>query len=270
MAIGVQNTSSALLALQTLNRLNDASQSGQADAAEPAAEASAASPSVLPAAGAQALSADSLGAVTASLDRASSITDAALSTGQSISDLLSQMKALVSAGDGGATSGADANNGLSSLLSQVSAAVSGAGFDGVNLLDGSAGASVTVGAGTSGALTLATQNLSLGGSVITVSANADVSTQTAAASVLNDINTSIANLDGALGQIGVQARQIQAHASFVSRLSDVLAQGANAATAPPTSADGARLMALQVQQQLASQGGAIASANPQVLLSLFK
>jgi flagellin len=152
----------------------------------------------------------------------------------------------------------------------LSATVSGAGFDGVNLLDGSSGSSVTVGAGSSGAVTLNAQNLSLGGPVITVGADATATTQTAAATVLNDIETSIANLSAALDQIGNQSQQLQAHASFVSRLSDVVAQGAGSSTSAPTSADGARLMALQIQQQLAAQGGSIANSNPQVLLSLFK
>ncbi len=269
MAIGVQNTSAALLALQTLNRLNDPSQNSQAGAAAPLGQGSDASPSVIADSGAQALSADSLGAVTASLDKAASITDAALSAGQSVSDLLSQMKALVGATDG-STPAAGAGGDFASLLQQLSATVSGAGFDGVNLLDGSAGPSVTVGSGSGAAVTLATQNLSLGGPVITLDANASVTTQTAAANVLTSIDASLANLGAALGQIGDQANQIQAHAGFVSRLSDVLSLSADPNAAPPTSADGARLMALQVQQQLAAQGGSIANANAQVVLSLFK
>jgi len=119
-------------------------------------------------------------------------------------------------------------------------------------------------------VTLATENLSLGGPVITVSADASVSTQTAATGVLNSIDASLANLSAALDQIGSQANQIQAHAGFVSRLSQVLASSSDPNIAPPTSADGARLMALQVQQQLAVQGGPIANANSQVVLSLFK
>jgi len=270
MAIGVQNTSAALLALQTLNRLNDPSQSNQTAAAASLGSGSDATPSVLADSGTQALSADSLGAVTAGLDKAASITDAALTAGQSVSDLLSQMKTLAGAVSDGATPGAGATSDFAGLLQQLGAAVSNAGFDGVNLLDGSAGSSVTIGAGSGGAVTLATENLSLGGPVITLAANASVSTQTAAAGVLSAIDASQANLGQALGQIGDQADQIQAHAGFVSRLSDVLALSSDPTIAPPTSADGARLMALQVQQQLALHGGSIANANSQVVLSLFK
>ncbi len=256
MAIGVQTTNTALLALQTLNRLNDASQSGQAAGPAPSDGGMDTSGSVVADASAQALSLDHLGAVTSGLDRASSITDAALAAGQTVADLLEQMKAL--AGGGSQTD-------LAALLSRVSAAVSGAGFDGVNLLDGSAGASVTVGSGSGGAVTLAAYDLTLGGPLITV----DSTTQNTSADLMAGVDASIANVGQALGQIGDQKRQLQSHALFISRLSDVLALGSGA-NAPPTSADGARLMALQVQQQLAAQSGGIANSAPQVLLSLFK
>lgn len=270
MAIGVQNSSAALLALQTLNRLNDSSQSAQTGAADNAGQGLDASPSVLADTGTQALSLDSLGALSAGLDKAASITDAALSAAQSVGDLLGQMKTLAGAVGDGSTSGAEAEGPFAGLLQQLSAVVSNAGFNGVNLLDGSAGASVTVGAGSAAAVTLATENLSLGGPVITLGADTSVSTQTQAANVVRSVDASLANLSAALDQISAQSNQIQAHSGFVSRLSDVLALSAGSDIAPPTSADGAMLMALQVQQQLATQGGSIANANAQVVLSLFK
>ena len=270
MAIGVQNTSAALLALQTLNRLNDPSQSGQSGAPAALSPSLDASPSVLADSGTQAMSADNLGVLSAGLDTAASIADAALSAGQSVSDLLSQMKTLAGAVSDGSTPGAGADSDFKGLLKQLNAVVSNAGFNGVNLLDGSSGSSVTVGPGSGGAVTLVSENLSLGGPVITVGENASISTQTAAAGVLNSLDASLANLGDALDQIASQANQIQAHAGFVSRLSAVLASSSDGNIAPPTSADGARLMALQVQQQLAAHGGSIANANSQVVLSLFK
>jgi flagellin len=270
MAIGVQNSSAALLALQTLNRLNESSQSAQSGAAPPPGQGSDASPSVQADTGTQVLSLDSLGAQSAGLDKAASITDAALAAGQSVSDLLGQMKILAGAVGGGSTSSAEGGGEFARLLKQLSTVVSNAGFDGVNLLDGSVGPSVTVGAGSTGAVTLTTENLSLGGPVITLGADASVSTQSAAANVEGSVADSIANLSAALDRIGAQANQLQAHAGFVSRLSHVLTLGIDSVIAPPTAADGARLMALQVQQQLAAQGGSIANANAQVVLSLFK
>jgi flagellin len=275
MSIGVQNTSAALLALQALNRLNESSQAGdsgqttQSGAATAAGGASASTPSVITGSNGQGLSVDALGAASANLDRAASISDAALSAGQSVSDLLSQMKTLASQAQGGSVSGADANSSFSGLLQQLSATVASAGFDGVNLLDGSTGASVTLGSGGGGQVTLAAANLSLGGPVIGLDATTTLSTQTAAAGVLSSIDASLSNLGSALDQIAGQSRQISAHAGFVSRLSAAVAQS-DTSSSTPTSADGARLMALQVQQQLSAQGGAIASASPNVILSLFR
>ena len=276
MSIGVQNTSAAVLALQTLNQLNESaqaggsSQSGQAGAAASSPSVGAgSSPSVIAGASGQGLSVDALGTASASLDRAASISDAALSAGQSVSDLLTQMKALAGQVQAGSVSGTQANSGFGDLLQQLNATVSGAGFDGVNLLDGSSGSGVTLGAGTAGQVTLAASDLSLGGPVITLGATATMSTQTAAAGVLNTIDASLSNLGSAMDQIGGQSRQIAAHAGFVSRLNGVVSTG-GASSSAPTSADGARLMALQVQQQLSQQGGSIANASPSVVLSLFK
>ena len=247
MSIGVQNTNAALLALQTLGRLNDAATSGDAAAASSASTSAAASTTASPAIATgsiQGVSADGLGQASASLDRAASITDAALSAGKSVSDLLAQMKTLAGQVQDGSTSGDAANSSLSNLLQQISATISSAGFDGLNLLDGSATPSVTVGAGTSGQVSLAASNLSLGGSVITLASVSTMSTASAAAAVLNDVNTSIENVNQTLGQISDQSRQISAHASFISRLSDVLSASGDS-TSTPTSADGAKLMALQ-------------------------
>ena len=272
MSIGVQNTNAALLALQTLNRLNDPSQTGDSGGTGgigQTAPASTTSPStVIDAAAVQSLGAGDLSAASASLDQASSITDTALSAGLSVSDLLTQMKTLAGEVESGTTSGADASQDFASLLSQVKSTIAGASFDGVNLLDGSTGGQATVGAGTSGQTTLNATNLSLGGSVITLAATSTLSTASSAADVLDNIDASLANLGQALDQMGDQSRQIAAHASFVTRLSDVLSLSGSIST--PDSADGAKLMALQVQQQLQMSGGAIGNAQPNVLLTLFK
>jgi flagellin len=265
MSIGVQSTNAAQLALQTLGRLSDAPAAGDAAAASAAAPAS---PAVVAGSAIQGLNANSLSAATASLNLASSITDSALSAGASISDLLDQMKSLAGQVQDGSTQGQTANSDFSALLSHISAAVSGAGFQGVNLLDGSSAPSVTIGSG-AGAVTLPATNLSLGQGVITLGQTASLSTPTAAADVLSHIDESLANVDQALGPISDQSTQISAHANFVSRLSAVLSAGGDAASAP-TSAEGAKLMALNVQQQLSASSSGIASAAPNVVLSLFQ
>ena len=267
MSIGVQNTSAAMLALQTLGRLNESSQGGQANQTGQAGAVAGGQNSVITNATISSLGSDGLSAASSNLDKASSIVDTAISAGTSVSDLLSQMKTLAGQVQDGTTSGADASTDFAGLLQQLSSAISSASFDGTNLLDGSTGAHVTVGAGTGGQVTLNAENLSLGGSIVTLSATATLSTASSASSVLDSLDASLANVSKALDDLGGQSRQITAHSAFVSRLSDVLSL---TGTSTPDSADSARLMALNVQQQLQLQGGGIANANSNVLLTLFK
>ena len=267
MSIGVQNTSAAMLALQTLGRLNDTTQSGQAGQTGQAGSSTDSQASVVTSASISSLGSDGLSAASSNLDKASSIIDTAISGGTTVGDLLAQMKTLAGQVQDGSTSGSDASSGFADLLQQLKSAISGASFDGTNLLDGSTGAQVTVGAGTGGQVTLNAENLSLGGSIVTLSASATMSTASSAANVMDSIDSSLANLSKALDDLGGQSRQITAHSAFVSRLSDVLSL---TGTSTPDSADSAKLMALNVQQQLQLQGGGIANANSNVLLTLFK
>src|SRR5689334_5471325 len=81
-----------------------------------------------------------LSAVTQSLDRAISATDVAVAAGQSISDLLTEMKAkaLAASDDSLDQNSREAYNAdFVSLRDQISKIIENAVFNGVNLLDGS-------------------------------------------------------------------------------------------------------------------------------------
>ena len=93
MSISVQNNSSALLALQNLNRTNDQlSQVQQQISTNLAVAQPSDNPSVWATAQGQQTQITGLDAVTESLNRASSVADVALSAGQQVADLLTQMK----------------------------------------------------------------------------------------------------------------------------------------------------------------------------------
>ncbi len=64
-----------------------------------------------------------------------------------------------------------------------------------------------------------------------------------------------------LTRLEAAARSLEAHAGFL---------GAAGGERADVDADGARLLALQVRQGLSGSGGAIANAQPQAVLSLFK
>jgi len=275
MSISVQNNSSALLALQNLNRTNDQlSQVQQQISTNLAVAQPSDNPSVWATAQGQQTQITGLDAVTESLNRASSVADVALSAGQQVADLLTQMKQeALSAQDGLLdTSARQAlNTDFAGLLQRVTTALSNASFDGTNLLDGSSGDQRFLAtADATQVVTLSAQNLSLGGSLITLPSTASISTTAAASAVMAQIDASIANTNSALAQIGDQAKMISAHGTLVTNLQTILQTGKSDLISADLPADSARLAALQVQQQLSQQSLSMANSMPNVLLSLFK
>jgi flagellin len=216
----------------------------------------------------------SLGAVKMSLDRATSIADVASSAGQSISDLLVQMKEKVTAAMDPSIDTASRNaldSDFKSILRQITQVVQDASFDGANLLNGSVSQiKFIANADATGFITLSSQNLSLGGSIITVPATASLGTITWATTVLGQLTSSISQTNQALGNLGSQSKQIANHSTFVQQLTDQLTSGVGNLVDADLAKESARLQALQVQQQLGTQALSIANQAPQVILSLFK
>jgi len=275
MTISVQNNSAALTALQNLNRANDQLANVQQEISTTLAVSQPKdSPAVWATAQGQKVDIDGLASVTQSLNRASSISDVALSAGQSVVDLLNQIKQdVLSAQDTQLdTAGRAAlNNDFTGLLQRITSTLQNASFDGANLLDGSSGdLRFLASADASQAITLPAQNLSLGGGIITLSSTSTINTTQAASAMMGQVDASIANVTSALADIGDQAKLISAHTTLVQNLSNVLTEGRGDLIDADTAADSARLAALSVQQQLSEQSLNVANAMPNVLLSLFR
>jgi flagellin len=276
MVLSVNTNSNALAVLAALNKTNQDLLTTQTQVASGLKIASAKdNPTVYSVAQQQRADITALGAVTDGLSRAQSISDVAVSAGQTISDLLNQLKAKVlTATDPttDATSRTALNTDYTSLLNQIQQAVSNASFEGANLLDGSQpnGMKFMATADGTGFITLSGENLSLGGSIITMSAASSIMTATAATTILGQINASITNVNSAVAVIGAQSNQVDAHASFVSKLSDTLTTGVGGLVDADEAAESARLTALQVQQQLGAQSLSIANQQPSLILSLLQ
>jgi flagellin len=215
-----------------------------------------------------------LGAVKQSLDRATAVADVALSAGESISDLLNQLKEkVVAAKDGSLKTQSREllNNDFQALLRAIKSAIDNATFDGANILNGSltTGIKFLANSDASQFVTLSAKNLTLGGSVISLSLSDSLMTLTGATAALTDLDSSITKLNAALGSIGAQAKQIEAHNGFVSKLTDTLEAGIGSLVDADLAKESARLQALQVQQQLGAQALSIANQAPQIILSLF-
>ena len=216
-----------------------------------------------------------LTAVKQSLDRATSIADVALSAGESISDLLNQLKEkVVAAKDGSLKTQSRQllDNDFKALLRALSSQVNNAAFDGGNLLNGSlaSGIQFLANADASSFVTLTAKNLSLGGTIIELALSDSLLTLTGATQALTRLDDSITQLNAALGSIGAQAKQIEAHNGFVSKLMDTLESGIGNLVDADLAKESARLQALQVQQQLGAQSLSIANQAPQIILSLFR
>jgi len=275
MTLSVNTNQPALIALQNLNKTNDEMSGVQSRINTGLAISSAKdNAAVWSIAQDQRADRSALSAVKMSLDRATSITDVALAAGESVSDLLTQMREkVVAAKDTSlSTSSRKALNAdFQGLLKNMTQVINSATFDGANILNGSEPANITFLADADAAtsITLNLQNLSLGGTINTLAATDNISTMTQASAVLTKLDASLSAVNQAVGSIGSQAKQIDAHNTFIAKLNDVLESGVGNLVDADMAKESAQLQALQVKQQLGAQALSIANQAPQIILSLF-
>src|SRR6202012_334066 len=128
---------------------------------------------------------DSLDAVIQSLQRAQSTVQVATSAGTSVSNLLNQQKTIaLSASDTSldATSLAAYNTQFKSIVTQIGQVVNNSDFNGVNMIKSGGTTIFALATASGGQLTVAAQDLSLGGSNMTgITATASIGTQALAA-----------------------------------------------------------------------------------------
>jgi flagellin len=209
-----------------------------------------------------------------SINNGSSAIDVALSAGQSISDLLIQMKqkALASADSSLDTTSRQAlNASFTALRDQISTIVKNAVFNGFNLVDGTTN-SITALASADGSrrITTAAQNLKLSGSIVTITTTSSISTQVKASALIATIQSSLTNVNSALAKLSSGAAKFSIQASFTQKLSDTLTAGIGNLVDANMAQESARLQSLQVKQQLGVQALSIANQAPQTILSLFR
>ncbi|NEX93694.1 flagellin [Caulobacter sp. 17J65-9] len=272
MTISVHTNASALVALQNLNKTNDQLSDVQ-NRINTGLKVNGAKDNASVWAVAQGQRADvgALSAVKMSLDRATSISDVAMAAGESISDLLNEIREkVVAAMD---TSIAPASRAAydadyRSLLTQIDQIVNTSRFDGSNILDGSPSIQFLADADGTQTITLTGLNLKVGGGTVTL--GPDINSVANATAVLAQLDTTVASVNSVLGALGSQAKQVQNHRIFVSKLTDTLETGIGNLVDADLARESAKLQALQVQQQLGAQALSIANQAPQVILSLFK
>jgi flagellin len=213
-------------------------------------------------------------AVMSSINNATSAVDVALSAGQSISDLLIQMKqkALSAADSSLDTASRQAlNANFTALRDQITTIVKNAVFNGFNLVDGSTNQiSALASADGSRRISTAAQKMSLSGTIVTVKATSTISTQAKASTLVATIQSSLTNVNSALAKLSAGAAKFSIQGTFAQKLSDTLTQGIGNLVDANMAQESAKLQALQVRQQLGIQALSIANQAPQTILSLFR
>jgi len=218
----------------------------------------------------------SLNAVKDSLQRGSSTVDVALAAGETISDLLLQMKEKTLAASDGTldtNSRVALNEDFKSLRDQIGKAVNNADFNGANMIK-SGGTTIMALANSDGSqlITVTAQDLSLGGggALSGIASTASIGTQTLASSMISLVDTAITQVSSALSSLGTGSKSLQSHLTFVGKLQDTLDAGIGNLVDADLAKESARLQALQTKQQLGIQALSIANQATAPLLSLFR
>jgi len=220
----------------------------------------------------------SLDAVKESLQRGQSTVDVALAAGESISDLLLQMKAKALAAsdttlDSNSRTALDED--FKSLRDQIQKAVDNAEFNGANMVKAS-GTTVEALANADGTahITVQAQDLSLGSTAMGggtgITATAAISTLTMASDMIAVVNAAIISVSTALSKLGTGSKSLGAHLDFVGKLQDSLDTGVGNLVDADLAKESARLQALQTKQQLGVQALSIANQSTSPLMSLFR
>ena len=275
MAFSVNTNAGALFALQNLNKTSG--QLGQVQSRiNTGLKVASAKDDAATFAIAQTLRGDvsGLNAVKSSLDRSQSTIDVGIAAGEAVSDLLIQLKEkAVAAKDSGLDSASRTalNNDFGQLRDQITSIVSNAEFNGTNVVKsgGSAITAITNDTG-SNSITVAAQDLSLGGANVTITATQSIGTATAASAAVDNIESSIANVNTALSELGSGANRLELQGSFVNQLSDAIEVGIGNLVDADLAKESANLQSLQVKQQLGLQALSIANQAPSTVLGLFR
>ncbi len=213
-------------------------------------------------------------AVSDSLNRGVSTVDVAISAGQSISDLLNELKskALAAADASLDTASRNALNAdFTALRDQITTIVQNASFNGTNLVDGSVtNFQALASADGTKKITAAGQTLKLSGTIVTVKSTSTISTQAKASTMISTVNASIQNVNAALAKLASGSKKFSIQATFVSKLVDTLNAGIGNLVDADMAVESAKLQSLQVKQQLGIQALSIANSAPSITLSLFR
>ena len=209
-----------------------------------------------------------------STDRAASILDTGIAAGESIMELLNEMKGkALAASQAGLSASAQAALAadFAQLRDQITSIGANASFDGANMIGGTPNNAVALGDAAGGnTITVNGASLALGGGVVTVAVASALTDAAAATTALGLVNASITALGTQLATWGAGAKRLEVHKTFIGKLQDALSNGIGAIADADLAKESAKLQALQTKSQLGIQALSIANSSSQSALSLFR
>ncbi len=222
----------------------------------------------------------SLGTLKTGLGRAKSVTDTAMTAGESLEDLLSEMKQKALAASDTSldtASRGDLANDFVQLFIQYDRTTQAAQFNGINLLEGQA---LKVPASLDGGtITVAPVDMALGGFGGLLSNTAIGSTTTIAVrfTTASEAATWSTSLDAAIDQagqrlaaLGTASKMLDNQTGLLDHLSDAMTAGIGNLVDADMASESAALQSLQTKEQLGVQALSIANQAPGAVLSLFR
>jgi flagellin len=209
-------------------------------------------------------------AVKIALTTGESVANVAVSAALSISDLLLEMKAkIVQANQAGLDSASRSalHNDFIALRAQIQTIAETAEFNGSNLINSNSTNLNILSTVDGSSITVSAQNLTPTG----IGIESTILTNSSAASAaLTLIESAIVSVNSKVADLGVSAKRLELQTEFQTTLIDILKEGVGNLVDADMAEESAKLIALQVQQQLGVQALAIANSSPQTILSLFQ
>ena len=277
----ILTNNSAMVALQTLKNVNSSLQKTQNEISTGKSVATAKDNSAVWAIS-KVMESDVAGfkAISNSLAVGESTVAVGLAGADQIVSVLKEMKGLAVAATSENADFAKIEADMLQKQQQIIQVIAAAQFNGVNLLatdvDGNGGSQLTVLASLdrSGTGTPVAATIDVAG--VDFEANLDIAGRTAIADSATAL-TALDEIEGFLqtaiqgsADLGASAKRMSDQNDFVSKLTDAMKSGIGALVDADMEEASARLQALQVQQQLATQSLSIANQAPQNILALFR
>jgi flagellin len=214
----------------------------------------------------------SLDAVKGSLQRGQSIADVAITAGESISDIVGQMKALALAAldyPAGDPSRDALNDQYVSLRHLIDTTANNATFGGISLIGAGSNGSIRALANADATQTIDVDHMDLttGGAAL-AGLPADLTAVTT--TDLDAIGVAERAVNSAVSKLGTGSKGLDTHLAFIGKLQDTIQASIGNLVDADLARESARLEALKVRQQLAIVAMRIANDAPSMLLQLFQ